>query len=144
MSQNCRDIVTQHHVEKKGSLCRFNFPRPPTDKTLLSKAEPAENEDTLDLVKKRKCALESLAKVMDTIDQVNDLTDVTLEALLSESRVSPEMYYNSFSIVANDPTLHLQKEPVEVYINSYNACILLCWKANMDLQFVVSPYAAIH
>ena len=149
--QTLKTLVTelQRHCHsascrKKGSLCRFNFPRPPTDKTLLSKAEPAENEDTLDLVKKRKCALEILAKVMDTIDQINDLTDVTLEALLSESRVSSEMYYNALTIVAKDPTLHLQREPVEVYINNYNACILLCWKANMDLQFVVSPYAAIH
>ena len=149
--QTLKTLVTelQRHCHsascrKKGSLCRFNFPRPPTDKTLLSKAEPAENEAALDLVKKRKCALEILAKVMDTIDQINDLTDVTLEVLLSESRVSSEMYYNALSIVAKDPTLHLQREPVEVYINNYNACILLCWKANMDLQFVVSPYAAIH
>ena len=129
---------------KKGSLCRFNFPRPPTDRTLLCKAEPAENEDALDLVRKRTCALAILAKVMDTIDQLDDLTDVTLETLLSESGVSLEVYRNALSIVAKDPTLHLQREPTEVYINNYNACILLCWKANMDLQFVISPYAAIH
>ena len=54
------------------------------------------------------------------------------------------MYRIALSIVAKDQTLHLQREPTEVYINNHNACILLCWKANMDLHFVVSPYAAIH
>ena len=45
---------------------------------------------------------------------------------------------------SKDVTLHLKRSPSEVNINNYNVHILTGWQANMDLQFVVSPYAAIH
>ena len=44
-------------------------------------------------MRKRTCALGILAKVMDTIDQLDVLTDVTLDTLLSESGVSGNVSY---------------------------------------------------
>ena len=41
------------------------------------------------------------------------------------------------------PTIFLKRNCVETCINNYNSQILKCWRANIDLQFVTSPYAAI-
>ena len=39
------------------------------------------------------------------------------------------------------PTLLLKRNPNEIRINNYNASLLAAWQANMDLQFVLDPYA---
>ena len=81
---------------------------------------------------------------MDAADKLESLNDVTLQDLLSECEVSFKVYHKALSTVAKDPTLHLHRKPAEMFINNYNSSVLLCWKANLGLQFVVSPYAAIH
>ena len=72
------------------------------------------------------------------------MNDVTLPGLLSDCEVPFEICHKALNIVAKDPTLHLHRMPAEMFINNYNSSILLCWKTIMDLQSVVSPYAAIH
>ena len=37
----------------------------------------------------------------------------------------------------------MKRDPCETYINKYNPSILRLWKADTDLRFVTSPYAAI-
>ena len=38
-------------------------------------------------------------------------------------------------------TLFLKRRPSEIRINSYNTTILKAWRANLDIQFVLDPYA---
>ncbi|XP_062573991.1 uncharacterized protein LOC134235839 [Saccostrea cucullata] len=37
----------------------------------------------------------------------------------------------------------LQRNPNEVWTNQYNQCLLKCWDANMDIQFVLDPFSCI-
>jgi len=37
--------------------------------------------------------------------------------------------------------LFLKRSPFEIRINNYNPTLLKGWRANMDLQFVLDPYA---
>ena len=35
----------------------------------------------------------------------------------------------------------MKRSPIEIRINCYNPHLLKAWKANMDIQFVLDPYA---
>lgn len=37
----------------------------------------------------------------------------------------------------------LKRTVEEVRINSYNKTLLKCWEANMDIQFILDPYACV-
>lgn len=37
----------------------------------------------------------------------------------------------------------LQRKLDELYTNQYNPCLLKCWNANMDIQFVTDPFSCI-
>jgi len=39
------------------------------------------------------------------------------------------------------PTLFLERSPFEIRIKNYNPHLLRAWSANMDLKFVLDPYA---
>lgn len=41
------------------------------------------------------------------------------------------------------PTIFLKRNCAETCINNYNTQLLKCWRVNIDLQYVTSPYAAI-
>ena len=38
-------------------------------------------------------------------------------------------------------TLLLKRSPSEIRINSYNSALLKTWQANMDIQYILDPYA---
>ena len=38
-------------------------------------------------------------------------------------------------------TVLLKRAPCEIRINSYNSVLLRAWQANMDIQYVLDPYA---
>ena len=38
-------------------------------------------------------------------------------------------------------TLFLKRLPSEIRINNYNVHLLKAWRANMDIQYVLDPYA---
>lgn len=39
------------------------------------------------------------------------------------------------------PTLLLKRSPSKIKVNNYNTNLLKAWQANMDVQFVLDPYA---
>ena len=41
------------------------------------------------------------------------------------------------------PTVFLQQNMNELRINAHNEIILYLWKANMDLQYILDPYACV-
>ena len=148
--ENLKTLVTelQRHThsascKKKGSSCRFNFPRPPSERTILSKPETKEGTDPEQLVILRKQACDTLNKMKECMDKYEDLTNTSLLDILKEADISVDQYHFALLFAAKDATLHLKRNVAEIYINNYNV-YLLTWQANMDLQFVVSPYAAIH
>jgi len=39
------------------------------------------------------------------------------------------------------PTVFLKRELKDAFINAYNPKLAKAWKANMDIQFILDPYA---
>ncbi len=55
--------------------------------------------------------------------------------------MNEEEYIKCIRSSLNGPKVFLKRLPSETCVNAFNATVLLAWKANMDIQFVLDPYA---
>ena len=133
--QTHRHAVT---CRKKGkSVCRFGFPLPPMDKTCILEG----------LDQKQKCsdaAKKNYSKVMTYLESLK-LADCssTFSEFLSEVRLSYDEYISALrsSIKPGMTKIFLKRSLSEIRVNNYNTTLLKCWEANLDIQFILDPYA---
>ncbi len=60
---------------------------------------------------------------------------------LEKLNLSENQYIEAIRLSLKHNTLLLKRSPAEIRINCYNPDLLKAWKANMDIQFVLDPYA---
>ncbi|XP_062572139.1 uncharacterized protein LOC134234095 [Saccostrea cucullata] len=141
----------QSHVHspscrKPGKNCRFSFPKPPTDRTIIIKtvkktdenqqapsSEPANMTDAQ--------VKEILSLVYAKLDELGE--DMTTEHLLKEIGLPEKLYYSALSQCRKTDAIIMKRQPSQKYVNNYNPTLLKLWKANMDIQLVCNPYACI-
>ena len=134
-----RDLVLQlqqhKHLSycKRNKQCRFNFPHPPSSKTVI--AEQCSDVQMYD------DAYELLSKVRKVLPECNDGT--SLDDVLRNAGVDKVKYIEALEITNSGTVVLLKCEPNEQNINNYNASVLLAWQANMDIQFVINAYACV-
>lgn len=130
-------LLLQQHKHssycRRNKGCRFNFPKPPSSKTLITNdnAESDELEQTQEL----------LAKIYKLIAE--GCTNMSLDDLLDKSGVTENEYTSALEVSCNGNVVLLQREPNECFINNYNPSVMLAWQANMDIQFVLDAYACV-
>ena len=124
--------------KKKGTTCRFNFPRPPSMKTFIAK--PQENNDDDNTEKERakqridelwKCILDSKNEGLSTAD------------LFEKVHMSQEEFEKCSQLLAKRNTVILKRRADETYINHYNEHLLRAWDANIDIQYVLDAYSCV-
>lgn len=132
---------------KKGTECRFNFPRPPSHRTFISK--PADEDDNKNCASETdeselsKCqAKEILLRVWNhLLDEGN--ANKSASDIFSDLELTQEIYENAHNKVTAKTATVLKRNANEVWTNQYNPCLLKCWDANMDIQFVLDPFSCI-
>ena len=140
--------------KKKGTVCRFNFPRPPSQKTFISTHEDAEKEArnntapqnesstvTEDVAACKQQAKELLNKVWKAVNSLDK--PLTCEELFQQTGVDQQKLEDAYQLLATRQSVILKRNPAEVWVNQYNAHLLRCWDANMDIQFVLDPFSCI-
>ena len=125
--------------KKKQQSCRFHFPRPPSDRTML--AEPPSADDDIHSVQKWQSDI--LQRVQDALVEVDAESDTSLQDVLNSVSITSEDYHRALAINVKGRSLVLKRRLCDLFINNYNATILLAWQANMDIQPVLDPYACI-
>ena len=70
-------------------------------------------------------------------------SDISLDKLLNQAEVTREAYLRGLSFCSIGNGVVLQRKPSDCWINSYNPDILRVWQANMDIQFILNPYACV-
>ncbi|KAK3101585.1 hypothetical protein FSP39_004665 [Pinctada imbricata] len=173
--QELHDIVqgVQQHSKKhskscrkKGTTCRFNFPRPPSSQTFIvspleektknvktkdfntSKSEANDmiinegNDSSLAETMTKTDAMEILRRVWDVI-QSDSVSKSGTESLLEMIGTDQATYQQAQYTVATRQNIVLKRKPNEVWINQYNPTLLKCWDANMDIQFILDPFSCI-
>ncbi|XP_062601396.1 uncharacterized protein LOC134263100 [Saccostrea cucullata] len=131
---------------KKGTECRFNYPRPPSQCTFIS--SPSDEDDTenpeqttLSNLGKSRAKDILLAVWNEVQNESNELKST--EEIFSKIPLTQEMYEEAHNILTKKKSIILKRNPSDLWINQYNPCLLKCWDANMDIQFVLDPFSCI-
>ncbi|XP_052678330.1 uncharacterized protein LOC128159314 [Crassostrea angulata] len=131
---------------KKGSECRFNFPRPPSVRTFITSPETDEIDQNIETETKneteKRVAKDMLMRVWDEM-QLDSNSSSTVGEIFNALGLTQEQYETAYNIITKKKAIVLQREPCELWTNQYNPCLLRCWDANMDIQFVLDPFSCI-
>ncbi|XP_058472555.1 uncharacterized protein LOC131445864 [Solea solea] len=149
--------------KKKNTVCRFNFPRPASAQTFISRVKVdeeiekcnCEKTDSTETVclkckerdfeerKARKVrAHEILAKIKEALSDENQSFD-TVEQLFETLNVTQEAFEDAFNRTTTGTKVVLKRQVKEAWVNQYNKQLLKCWNANLDIQYVVDAYACV-
>lgn len=120
---------------KKQPIRRFNFPIPPMLYTII--LSPLDDGD------------ETFAAASVTFNDIcaylsSDAfkgSDLTFEQYLTVLNVEIETYIHAFRSSLKQDRVFLKRSPKDSRVNAYNAILLESWQANLDIQFVLDPYA---
>lgn len=130
-------LLLQQHKHssycKKNKRCRFNFPHPPSFKTMVAEPNPDSS-----VVSSAQSMLDKVRKVL-----LDGHTDLSLDELLVKADVKRDAYNKALETSSRGTVVVLKREPSECCVNNYNAPVMLAWQANMDLQFVLNPYTCV-
>ena len=118
---------------RKNKNCRFNFPKPPSSKTLI-----ASPDSDSDVVKKAQNVLAKVHKVL-----ADGHTELSLDEILIRANISPDEYTEALEVSSKGSVVVLKRQPNEININNYNGSVMLAWQANTDIQYVLNAYACI-
>ncbi|XP_061169173.1 uncharacterized protein LOC133178496 [Saccostrea echinata] len=133
--------------KKKGTECRFNFPRPPSQRTFISTPQDDENlehceTEAVERKINKAYAKEILLSVWDKV-QTDGEENSSIEEIFNDLSLTQELYEEAQNTLLTRRTVILQRTPNEMWTNQYNRCLLKCWDANMDIQFVLDPFSCI-
>jgi Helitron helicase-like domain at N-terminus len=128
---------THHHRRclrrhGKTKVCKHNFPLPPMTHTTI--IYPYNTEPPAEIQQNWKHIRERLNALPRT-------TTITIADFLKDLNMTPETYLAAIRHGFKRPTVLLQRAPNEIWINNYTPTILQTWRANMDIQFCLDPYA---
>ncbi|KAK7886520.1 hypothetical protein WMY93_026141 [Mugilogobius chulae] len=141
---------------RKGStVCRFNFPRPPSMRTFIKKKEPK--------LKCNKCDLKE-ENADCTCNPLSTMTRERAKAIMTAIKEVAKDENNPYGFVAQlfealgltqatmeealiklggNTQIILKRELKELYNNNYNKPCVRTWRANMDIQLVIDAWACI-
>ncbi|XP_035700553.1 uncharacterized protein LOC118433080 [Folsomia candida] len=122
-----------HPCEDKRRGCRFGFPIPPMRTTRILLPLPP------DQVKLYKQQFTNIKEKLSTCGRHAE--EINFDTFLQELGLNEEDYILSIRSNLRIPKVFLRRGTHEIYINAYNRKLLLCWRANIDIQFVLDPYA---
>ena len=140
-SEDLNELVNlQRHKHSKtckkrgNNVCRFNFPLP---RTMI--LEPLSVSDLSENLAKKLG--NDLKRIRELLDSIKSYETMTFMEFLNKLGLSETQYIKAIRISISHATLLLKRTPSEIRINCYNPHLLNAWKANMDIQYVLDPYA---
>ncbi|XP_073671989.1 uncharacterized protein [Paramisgurnus dabryanus] len=145
--------------KKKGTTCRFNFPRPASKNTFITRScQNDENEDenqpdNIKRVKKSK-KMNNCKQIPKEIAEVivkkvkecllnTDIVFDSVDSLFETVGINQELFEAAYNKMTKKTSVLLKRKPCDIWVNQYNRDLLRCWNANMDIQFVVDAYSCI-
>ena len=88
-------------------------------------------------------AVKALAAVRKILDDKDTPEDISMEELFLKAGLSSDIYLCGLKICSTGNSIVMQRKPSESCINTYNPDVIRIWKANMDLQYILDPYACV-
>ena len=139
-------VQTHKHTatcRKRGAeRCRFGFPKLPSERTIIAKPLPEEEEEDSKKDKYKRYT-EILLKAREYLESENMNEDLTLDEFLDEIGEKKEEYYKALSTTKHGKVMILKRSVKERFVNNYNKAWMMAWNANMDVQVAFDPYSVI-
>ena len=132
------EVQKHHHTrscQKKNNVCRFGFPKPPSDETII--AGPVKDIDE----KTMKEYKEIMKKVKEKLDSPELDENMDLKTFLDKLGIDPNKYKKALKISLRGQTVILKRTLKDRYINNFNPMFTKAWNANIDIQFCCDTYA---
>lgn len=150
--------------KKKNTTCRFNFPRPPSNRTFISRPTnvqdifktctcPISDTDTsiqctctadkLKAIQEQKSASKIIMSQLKTTLSTDSKTFDSVNHLFQSLGLHQDIFESAYKNITKTTQVVLKRRVNEVWINQYNRQLLKCWNANLDIQYVVNAYACI-
>ena len=146
LNELIRNVNVHKHTKsckKYRTNCRFNFPKLPSDETLIASPLPEDFSD-----QDREKALSEAKQLLDKVKKfLEDLKyedcSLSLIEMLDELSIDYEDYKNALRISQKGDVVILKRTINERHVNNYNPCFISAIQANMDLQFVSDLHAVV-
>jgi len=120
-------VQTHRHTKtcrkKQGIKCRFHFPCPPTDKTIISHAQSDKS-----VLKQAKVVCDKVFSAMERIGSLSGdfLSEVTVNEVLTEANVKEAEYYTSLSTLRSKMCILYKRYANECHIQHSHSCHFTC------------------
>lgn len=128
-----------HTCKKKDhAICRFGFPLPPLNKTMILHGLEKESKDY-------EKARTDLKTIESPLKEMKLGTEIAMD--FHEFMLSLNLSYNEYvfalrsDIKEGQAKVFLKRDTSEIRVNDYNETLLKCWEANMDIQYIIDSYA---
>ena len=133
--------------QKRNTPCRFNFPKFPSNKTLIAGPLPSdmseeekdkelsEAKDILDIVKSE------LSELSD--EEIDEKFQNDLETFLKKLNVDLKKYEKALGISQRGRMVVMKRTLKERNVNNYNKEWMKAWRANLDIQFCCDSFAVV-
>ena len=143
---------TKNHTKscrKGGKVCRYNFPKPPSNRTFI--CEPVDhiqgNKDdpnyqaALDDRKEEENQAKQALKTVWELLADSDADETEWNEILHKAQITQSEFEKCLAIVTQRVKPYLKRRVKDQWINNYNPHLIRCWNGNMDIQYVLDPYA---
>ncbi|CAF4391999.1 unnamed protein product [Rotaria socialis] len=129
------------HVKNR-IKCRFGIPYFPIRKTMI--LEPFTDDEKFTKKEREEISKnkQNVIKELENISKDKD-NSLTFEEFLEHVNMNEEEYIKMIRSELEKAKVFLKRAPNEIRINAYNPMIMSLHRANMDIQFILVPYACL-
>ncbi|XP_072239813.1 uncharacterized protein [Leuresthes tenuis] len=124
---------------KKKTVCRFNFPRPPSSRTFFTRSGNSEDLSGKDDNTNANAIIKKVKTALDNPDLNYDTADAFFESL----GIHQGLFERAYNICSKKKSIVLKRNPSEIWVNQYNKDLLRAWQGNMDIQFVTDAFSVV-
>ena len=135
LMENLQKHTHSDYCHRRKSCC-FDFPKPPTTKTLISRP-PIDDHDKI--IENAKSLLQTVQNTLTTVD----IHNISTQHFLQNINMDIVTFIDALKISKRGPNVILQCNPKDVFINACNYDILSLWGGNVDVQYVINEIATV-
>ena len=140
--------------KKKGTECRFNFPRPPSERTFVIRHEPTCTDDEVsgndDIINNedgdRPCDIEKAKKLLKLVREAllnKEKTYNSVYEMFDSLEINQRDFEKANQLMTKKDSIILKRNPQDVWVNQYNSDLSRAWNANLDIQYITDVYGAV-
>jgi hypothetical protein len=131
-TKSCKRII------KGVTVCRFNIPYPPMNRTRILLPFPAEYPSDV-----KKAGQSNFERVKVYLEETkSNPEDLDFEAFLIKMNLTYKQYEMAVRCSIRRPTVFLKRSISSCFTNAYLKSLAEVWQANMDVQFILDPFGA--